>query len=78
MGDGEVRRVGTVIAVHPSANRYGGTYGEIACDDGKHYVFSGANVFRNFSQAVMGARVSFEVVCYSYATNIDQLDKHRA
>ncbi len=70
------RLTGTVISIYPSADKYGGSFGEIQADDGygKCYVFSGSHVFRNRSHAALGIRVTFEDLM-SYATNIDQVDK---
>ena len=69
------RLCGTVVEAHPSADRYGGTFGEIAGEDGKTYTFNGGHVFRNCSRASVGAKVLFTVVNFSYATDIDQVDK---
>jgi hypothetical protein len=70
------RLTGEVVSRHPSASQYGGSFGEIRGTDGKFYTFDSGHVFRNFSFARVGAKVAFTVVCYSYATDIDQLDKH--
>ena len=72
-----MRIKGKVITVHPNSGKYGGTFGEILGDDGEYYIYSSSHVFRNFSQAKIGAVVTFEVVKHNYATNIDQMDKHR-
>lgn len=69
-----VRLAGVIVSVHPSIGS--GGFGEIRADDGKDYVYSGRNIFRNFSHAEVGGRVTFEVVEWSYATNIDRTDKH--
>lgn len=71
-----VRIEGVVVSSHPSLGR-GGAFGEIHGDDGKDYVWASGNVFRNFSHATVGTRVSFVVVAFSYASEIDQIDKAR-
>lgn len=70
------RLTGVVVSAHPSGSKYGGRYGEILGTDGKYYVFDSGHVYRNFSFADVGVEVSFEAVAYSYATDIDQIDKH--
>lgn len=73
--DGE-RIEGTIKSTHLSEGKYGGTFGEIIDDSGNDYTYDNSHMFRNFSRAIVGARVSFEVISYSYATHIDQIDKH--
>jgi hypothetical protein len=73
----EQRIKGEVIALHESSDAYGGTYGEILGDDGKVYTFSGRHFFRNFSTPELGAQVWFTVLKWSYATDIDRIDKHK-
>lgn len=78
MTEQDARLSGTVETIHDTPGPYGGGYGVILGDDGKRYVWSARNVFRNFSILdTVGAKVTFEVVAYSYATNIDRTDKHR-
>ncbi len=72
------RLTGTVISFHLSADKYGGSYGEIEASDQRHYIWNTSNVYRNFSRLSVGAKVEFEPVDYFYATDIDQTDKeHR-
>lgn len=67
---------GTVETLHRISGRYGGCYGVIYAEDGKRYVWSAGNVFRNGSALdEVGASVTFEVAAWSYATNIDRTDK---
>jgi hypothetical protein len=72
-----VRLTGTVTACHPSTDKYGGSYGEIAASDSRTYTWNTGNVFRNFSRLKVDAKVTFEPVGYYYATDIDQSDKER-
>lgn len=65
-----VRQVGVVETMHLMEGKYGGSYGVILGDDGKRYVWDAGNVFRDMTHMREGLRVSFEVVSYSYATNI--------
>lgn len=69
------RVTGTVLTQYLSDCKYGGGYGEIKGDDGWYYVWSSGSVYRNTSDLAPGVRVSFDVVSYSYADHIDQLDK---
>lgn len=57
------------------SDKYGFAYGVLAGDDGKFYTCDNGHFFRNGSFAIVGHRYSFDVVDYSYATNIDLLDK---
>lgn len=68
---------GVIVSCHPSLGKYGGGFGQIMGDNGRDYVWASGNVYRNFSHAKVGARVSFVVVAYSYASDIDQIDKSR-
>ncbi len=63
------------MSCHLSADRYGGSYGEIEASDQRTYVWNAANVYRNRSHLTVGAKVEFEPVGYFYATHIDQTDK---
>ena len=69
------RLIGTVVTCYPSKSRYGGSFGEIAGDDGRHYVFSDGCVYRNRSHAVERTRVTFTSRDGTYATGIDQINK---
>ena len=73
----DIRLQGKVITNYPKSSKYGGTFGEILGDDGEYYIYSSSHVFRNMSQAKIGAVVTFEVVKYNYATNIDQVNKFK-
>jgi hypothetical protein len=65
------RQLGVVVErLHPIPDKYGGSYGVILGDDGKPYVWSAGNVYRDMTQMRVGLRVSFQVVAFSYATNI--------
>jgi hypothetical protein len=66
---------GEIVSVHPSQDKYGGCFGEISGRDGRTYVFSGSNMFRNGSHPEVGGKVLFTVAEYSYATDIDRTDK---
>jgi hypothetical protein len=71
-----MRLTGVVETLHESPYRYGGSYGAIKCEDGSVYVWSSGNVFRDMTSMLVGQRVSFEPVAYSYATNISSRE-HR-
>lgn len=58
-----------------AADRYGFAYGVLAGDDGKFYTCDNGHFFRNGSYAIIGHRYNFDVADYSYATNIDLIDK---
>lgn len=68
------RLFGTVVSNHLSDSKFGGSYGEIQADNGGYYVWSARNVFRNGSFMKIGARCSFTVVGWSYATDISTRD----
>ncbi len=69
---------GEIVSVHRSEDRYGGAFGEIRGDDGRHYTYSNRTFYRNGSHADVGGRVTFEVVEHNtYATNVDRIDKHQ-
>ncbi len=69
------RITGVVTSWHASADKYGGSYGEIQTENGKTYTWNAGNVFRNYSRCAVGAHVSFAPVGFGYATDIDQTDK---
>lgn len=64
---------GEIVTFHE--NEHVGSYGLIRADSGKVYIWSAGHVFRNFSFAVLGQRYRFDVAHFSYATNIDQINK---
>lgn len=66
------RMTGVVLVRHPIGD-YGQEYGVIRGEDGKHYVFSNRNVFRNTSHASVGTTVTFRVAEWSYATDISDV-----
>lgn len=70
-----MRLSGFVVSTHQSKSKYGGDYGEILGSDGKYYVFSAGQVFRNFSVATVGTSVTFRVTDHCYAAAIDQMFK---
>jgi hypothetical protein len=65
------RLSGVVEVEHLMPGQYGGAYGVILGDDGKRYVYSRGEWFRNCGPRGVGAHVSFVVVSYSYATEIN-------
>jgi hypothetical protein len=69
------RIAGEIVSMHTSSDTYGGTFGEIRGDDGKTYVYSGRQFFRNGSWPELGGRVDFVVADYVYATGINRTDK---
>lgn len=66
---------GTVVSLHASEGPYGGSFGEIAADDNRHYTWDVSNVFRNGTHMRVGQRVLFSVVAYTYATDISAIEK---
>ena len=68
--------VGKLIEMQTvAADRYAFAYGVLAGDDGKFYTCNNGHFFRNGSFAIIGQRYNFDVVDYSYASNIDLIDK---
>jgi hypothetical protein len=65
-----LRLTGVVETLHESPYRYGGSYGTIKCEDGSVYTWDSGNVFRDRTSMLVGQRVSFDPISYSYATNI--------
>jgi hypothetical protein len=76
MNNEDIQHCGEILSVHHSQDPYGGTFGEIrAIPSGKVYIYSGRNFFRNGSVPEVGGQVMFRVVHWSYATDINRVDK---
>lgn len=63
---------GEIVSVHPSGSQFGGYFGEIRSDEGRFFVFSERETFRQgVDLSVVGTRVFFDPCeSHTYARNV--------
>jgi hypothetical protein len=67
-----MRIKGTILSEHPIQSGYG-SYGELVADDGRAYVWSNREVYRDGTEMHTGKKVYFEAdPHHSYARNISK------